>query len=73
MSKTKEKLYTIKEIAQELNITREYLHMCLKPFKKLFKAPGNIKTALRKTKYTAVEREMIFKFYDIGKNIRRNK
>lgn len=61
-----QKVYTIKEIAQELKISREYLHRKLKPFKKMFKTD---KTRPRKTKYTETEREMILKFYEISKQI----
>ena len=62
-----QRVYTIKEIAQELKITREYLHKKLRPFKMMFKADGNMKNPVRKTKYTAEERELILKFYEISK------
>ena len=62
-----EKVYTIKEIAQELRITREYLHKCLKPWKFMFQA--NNKNPVRKTKYTEYEREMLLKFYELSKHI----
>jgi len=64
-----ERYYTIKEIAQELKITREYLHIRLKPFKNMFKAAGNMKNGSRKTKYSASERELILKFYELSKHI----
>jgi hypothetical protein len=63
-----QRVYTIKEIAQELKITREYLHKRLKPFKNMFKAAGNMKTSTRKTKYTEAERDLILKFYEISKH-----
>lgn len=64
-----QKVYTIKEIAQELKISREHLHRKLKPFKNMFKVPGNMKTNIRKTKYTETERLLILKFYSISNQI----
>jgi len=62
-----EKVYTIKEIAQELRITREYLHKCIKPFKFMFNA-NNI-NPIRKTKYTEEERKLVIKFFHLSKQI----
>ena len=67
-----QRMYTIKEIALELKITREYLHKKLKPFKNMFKVGDNMKNKVRKTKYTETERELIHKFYQLSKHISNN-
>jgi len=62
-----EKYYTIKEIARELNISREYLHKCIKPFKYMFQS--NMSNPVRKTKYSEEERKLVIKFYHLSKHI----
>ena len=65
--------YTIKDIANELNITREWLHHCIKDYKILFKAPGNMKTAQKKFKYSEEEKNLIINLFRNSKVKRRNK
>jgi hypothetical protein len=60
----KERLFTIKEIAQELEISDKWLHVILKPYKPLFKAPGNMSTATRKTFYTQAERVLVLGIWE---------
>jgi len=72
-NQTKPKFFTVKEIAMELDITPDWLHLTLRPYKKMFKAPGNMKNAKRKTRYSQAEKEIILKIWETTPKKRRKK